>query len=768
MDGRPSVWETAMSKREGQVRGEDSGMPVASVCLLRSSYAIRRPFDYLLPPALADTVGRGSLIEVPFGRGNRPEMAVCVSVFRRQEAEERPLKQVARVLPDAYRLTDEQMDMAEFLRDYTLCTLGEAVYTVAPAAVREGRENLRRVRLLSVIEGAEPHKKPSAAGERILALCRQAGVPLSYEEVMKGASVGRGAIQTLLAAGLLCEQEAVLHRDPYGALRTDEPPEPIVLTTAQTSAYERILALYREKRAAAALLFGVTGSGKTKVILKMIDEVLADGRGVIMMVPEIALTPQTVGIFYRRYGGATAVIHSSLSEGERVDAWRRIASGEARVVIGTRSAVFAPVPDLGLIVLDEEHEHTYKSERDPKYHARDVAAFRAGRHGCPVILASATPSFESYEKALRGTYTLIPLRERFGGAPLPDTKLIDMRAELRAGNRSPLSRALVEALSSTLERGEQAILFLNRRGYSTTLQCRRCGEVVSCPHCSVSLTHHAEGGDRLLCHVCGYKAPLPAFCPACGEAALAHTGFGTERAASEIARLLPSARVLRMDADTTAAKGTFDRMLTAFRAGEADILLGTQMVTKGHDFPRVSLVGVLLADTSLYAEDFRAGERTFSLLAQVIGRAGRADTEGLALVQTFTPENEILSLACAQDYEAFYKKEAALRRAAVFPPFCDTVQLTASATREDLLAAGVKRLFSRMTALAESDYADQPMNVYGPFEAKVYREHDRFRMRIVVKCRLNNRMRTFFRTLLEEFSEERSMALSLDLAPLSI
>lgn len=750
----------------------------AAVCLLRATYAIERSFDYVIPKALLSDVRRGSLVLVPFGRGNREEIGVCVGVSPVVSDEKEcqnhisKLKSLIGVLPGEYALTEEQMALSEFLRDYTLCTMGEAVYAVAPVAVRQGRENRRLRRMLSLPQSYEDAcrlmqegGRVSAAQKRVMDLFRE-GNTMTVDKVCKQADVSSSVITTLISRGALKECYEEVSRDSYAALRKKNAvPEPIVLTTAQTRAYGTILSLYEEHRAAAALLFGVTGSGKTKVILRMIDRVLSDGRGVIMMVPEIALTPQTVGIFYQRYGDCAAVIHSSLGEGERLDAWRRIASGQARIVIGTRSAVFAPVSNLGLIVLDEEHEHTYKSDRNPKYHARDVAAFRAGRHDCPVLLASATPSFESYEKAMRGVYTLVPLRERFGGVPLPKTEVIDMRAELQAGNRSPLSRRLTEALEEVLSRGEQAILFLNRRGYSTALQCRRCGEVVTCPHCSLSLTHHAEGGAHLLCHVCGYRTVVPRVCPSCGEATLAHTGFGTERVESELALQLPGARVLRMDADTTSTKGAFDRMLTAFREGAADILLGTQMVTKGHDFPHVSLVGVVMADTSLYAADFRAGERTFSLLTQVIGRAGRAGKEGLALVQSYTPAHELLSLACRQDYEDFYRRESALRRAAVFPPFCDMVQLTISSAKEQMLARGAKALFDRMTVLASKDYADVPMNVYGPFEAQIYRENDRFRLRIVVKCRLNTRARAFFRQLLDESVAERDITLSVDLAP---
>lgn len=753
---------------------------LAAVRILRAPYAIDRDFDYRIPTFLEERVKRGSLVTVPFGRSNRRETAICMSV-RALDASEAPkgLKSIADTLPDAYDTDEEQFALCEFLSRHTLCTMGEAVYTVLPASVRRGHENIRYRRQISMpikqngvylsAEEAEmiAHTggKVTPAQIRLLEAMARAGHPLKPEELCRRAAVSESVLQTLLTRGALCESKEEELRDPYAALRgTAEKPSPIVLTTAQTKAYESALALYERGGAQAGLLFGVTGSGKTKVILKLIDRVLSDDKSVIMMVPEIALTPQTVRIFYERYGERAAVVHSQLSEGERFDTWRRCSSGKVRIVIGTRSAVFAPMRKLGLIVIDEEHEHTYKSDRNPKYHARDIAAFRAGQRGFPVLFASATPSLESFYKAERGSYALIPLRERFGGIPLPETEIIDMRAELQAGHRSPLSRRLLGALEETLSRGEQAILFLNRRGYSTALQCKKCGEVPTCPHCSVSLTYHVGENSGLLCHSCGYRREVPRACPSCGAPALSHVGFGTEKVEADLATYLPNARILRMDADTTATKGSFERILNAFRDGKADILLGTQMVTKGHDFPRVSLVGVVLADTSLYAADFRAAERTFSLLTQVIGRAGRAGAGGRAILQSFTPCHELLELSCRQDYEAFYRRESALRRATDFPPFCDMVHLTLTSADETALTRSAAALLSHMVSEAQKHYADEPMTFYGPFEAPIYRENDRYRLNIIVKCKLNQRVRAFFSSLLSMTLEERAVTASIDFA----
>lgn len=488
-----------------------------------------------------------------------------------------------------------------------------------------------------------------------------------------------------------------------------------------------------------------------------------------MLVPEIALTPQTVNIFCRRYGERVAVIHSSLSQGERLDAWRRIHRGDVDLVIGTRSAIFAPIENLGLIVIDEEHEHTYKSESNPKYHAKDVAAYRCGKNNALMLLASATPSLESFYKAKNGVYTLVPLRERYGGVKLPDAVIVDMREELRLGNMSPISERLLNSLNDVYERDNQAILFLNRRGYSTQINCKECGEVLTCQRCSVSLTYHTNAdGGKLLCHMCGYSQPVPRRCPSCSAEKLSFLGYGTQKLESELNKYVPDMSVLRMDADTTGQKMAYDRMLEDFRERRADILLGTQMVAKGHDFPGVTLVGVALADTSLFVSDFRAAERTFSLLTQVIGRAGRAKDGGIAIIQTFAPKNEVIRLACLQDYERFYEGEIALRRELSYPPFCDMVQLTLTSDNEAELMRNSNRLYETFMKKLSGEYGKLPFVVFGPFEAQVYKVNEKYRMRMVVKCRLNKQTRELFHQLLCEFSSSRTVSLAVDFNPLTV
>ena len=600
-------------------------------------------------------------------------------------------------------------------------------------------------------------------------------------------SLGAVAVQLkkLAADGLLTLTERRILRNPFADIKEDK--KPLTLSPEQSGAYETLCSLYRTGEAKAALLHGVTGSGKTSVIRAMIDAVTADGRSVIILVPEISLTPQTVNIFCGHYGSRVAVMHSSLSEGERVDAWRRVRSGEADIVIGTRSAVFAPTENLGMIVIDEEQEHTYKSDSAPKYTAHDVARYRCAQNRALMLLSSATPSLQSYYKAKTGAYTLVPLRERYGGASLPRVIVADMRRDREAGSNSPLGSVLISEIETTLSRGEQTILFLNRRGYNNFLSCRSCGGAVLCPHCSVALTYHAtrrvnatENRDdyraehiaagRLECHYCGYRAPAPERCPECGGENLFYMGWGTQRVEQELASRFPTARILRMDADTTRTKSSYNEILGAFGRGEADILIGTQMVTKGHDFPSVTLVGVLLAESSLFLDDYRASERTFSIITQVIGRAGRASLPGRAVIQTYTPDNVSLGFACRQDYESFYENEIKYRRAYTFPPFCDIAQITLSSTDEAELSASVLRLADYIKTASGGEFSDVSILMFGPFEAPVYRVNDRFRMRVVCKCRLNRRTRALFSGIMDSFGKglSRRVSISIDFNPNSI
>ena len=741
------------------------------VYLTDAPYHIDRPFDY----ECREDLKRGSLVRVPFGRNNNLRTAVVYSL--KQQSDGDNIKPVHSVLTSRYSLTDEMLGLCLFLKEHTLCTFGEAVRCVLPPGALSSFENIHYRKTARLSFSKEKT-------EELLSLKGRAGIRSDGQrhvleflikneeseiEILKQlVGVTPSHIKALQDKGIIeiSAEEAV--RNPYSGYTANRLSEPISLTDAQTKAYETLSGLYSAQSARAALLFGVTGSGKTKVIMKLIDKTIDDGKTVIMLVPEISLTPQTVSIFCHRYGERVAVVHSSLSQGERLDTWKRISRGEVDLVIGTRSAIFAPLKNLGLIVIDEEHEHTYKSESDPKYHARDVAAYLCGKAGALMLLASATPSLESFYKAERGVYTLVPLRERYGGVHLPEAVIVDMREELRLGNTTPLSKRLYESLSGVYEREEQAILFLNRRGYSSSVQCRDCGEVIQCPRCSVSMTYHNERGGKLLCHLCGHTSPAVRACPSCKSDKLAFLGFGTQKLEGELGRFLPDMRVLRMDADTTGQKSAYDTMLEDFRKGNHDILLGTQMVAKGHDFPRVTLVGVALADTSLYVSDFRAAERTFSLLTQVIGRAGRAKDGGVAVIQTYSPNNEVIRLAAAQDYERFYEGEIALRRELSYPPFLDMVRLTLVSENEERLSSATELLNTAIKSKLDGEYGKYPFAVFGPFEAQVYKVNEKYRMRMIVKCKLTKETRRLFHELLVQFANMRDVTLAVDINPLTM
>ncbi|MBR6557609.1 MAG: primosomal protein N' [Clostridia bacterium] len=654
-----------------------------------------------------------------------------------------------------------------------------------------GPKNDKYVKYYSLAIGEEEASLMASGESKRLRTSKQRAIVghlLNYGRVdgdtlQRQLSVTSAQIKNLCEKEIIREEKVEEYRDPY-LMKKSGKREENILSSEQGRAYAELDELYSSNEARAALLYGVTGSGKTRVIKAMVDRVLSDGRQVIILVPEISLTPQTVDIFCGYYGDRVTVIHSSLSAGERYDAYKRIADGKSDVVIGTRSAVFAPLDRLGMIVIDEEQEHTYKSDSNPKYHARDIARYRAVKHNALMLLASATPSIESFYRAKTGKYKLVTLKNRYGDAVLPSVEIVNMCRESAGGNLSPMSETLMGAVAEAKDNGRQSILFLNRRGYSHFAMCRMCGEVVECPHCSVSLTYHTKKGTKvanndilsrakngyLVCHYCGYRREVPTLCPSCGSEHIAFLGYGTQKIENDLSDIFKSSSILRMDNDTTQSKFAYEDILGSFRNKEADILLGTQMVTKGHDFPEVTVVGVLDADSTLHLDDYRAGEKTFSLITQVVGRAGRGKYPGRAIIQTHMPDNETIRLAADQDYEAFYEKEILLRKNYLFPPFCDIVLLTATADDEIELGNGMIRLSEGINAMVTEEYADTPIVAFGPFEAPIYKLDGRYRMRMVFKCKLNARSRELFSRVLRQLSHEISskITLSLDTNPSGI
>ena len=841
---------------------------VAEVYILDNPFVIDRPYSYGIPLELSPQVEVGTFVMVPFGRGNRKQLGVVTAMICPRVTEEAcagdkrggaELKFISALCTERLTLSKEQLGLCFYLKEQTLCTLGEAVRTVVPASAmaklteyyravpcEDGdtrakltsaelmvyeylcshetlslqslkhhfgarvQETVERLTRLDLVEGelmlqqptvpsqrryelacsrdeaeailagqSDPRiKRPSEKHKAILKALLDEENAVPQKVLTERTGAGKPQLDALVSKGLLKVSVYVSLPTVAGLEPTVGQGErvPHVLNEEQSRALQTLIQLADTGEAKAALLHGVTGSGKTCVMLEMIDRMLDRDQGVIVLLPEISLTPQMLSIFHARYGEQVAVIHSGLSGGERQASHLRISAGSARVVVGTRSAVFAPVKNLGMIIMDEEQEHTYKSEMNPKYHARDIARYRCATNQALLLLASATPSLESYHKAKEGKYTLITMKKRYGQGGLPKVEIVDMRGEAVLGNTTPLSHRLTEALMETHQTEHQSVLFLNRRGYSTRLVCRSCGKAVTCPRCSVAMNYHTRKGDysegELVCHWCGTRRKVLTDCPDCGSPHLMRMGYGTQRLEQELGDLMPDARVMRMDADTTGTKTAYHDLLGSFRNREADVLLGTQMVTKGHDFPGVTLVGVLLADASLYLDDYRAAERTFSMLTQVIGRAGRGDEQGLAVIQTMNPDHDVIRLACRQDYEQFFEQEIKLRRLLVFPPFCDIVLLTLTSPDEKELQKAALRLSEEINTLCEKDFSDVPVVCFGPFEAPVYRVDSVYRMRMVVKCRLNKRSRGLFAALLMNCASgrrnNRQPVLSVDFNPAGI
>ncbi len=543
-----------------------------------------------------------------------------------------------------------------------------------------------------------------------------------------------------------------VYRSPYSDV--DEPnPQEIKLSAEQNNAFCGLLELYNSNSPQGALLYGVTGSGKTQVYMKLIDEAIKSNKGIIVLIPEISLTPQMLSIFYERYGSKVAVFHSALSMGQRLDEWKRIQRGEAQIAIGTRSAIFAPFKEIGLIIIDEEQEHTYKSEMTPRYHARDVASFRIAQHKGLLLLTSATPSIETYCKAQNGAYKLFKLNNRYGNAVLPEVELIDTtyQSDMVLEN---ISKTLAEELSQNYHNKKQSILLLNRRGYNTYASCTECGTVMTCPHCSISLNYHIKNG-RLMCHYCGYSVPFTHKCNNCGNDSVKFSGTGTQKLEEELKMVVPDAKILRMDTDTTTSRFSYAEKFGAFSKGEYDILVGTQMVAKGLNFKNVTLVGVLSVDQMLNNDDYKSGERAFDLITQVVGRSGRGEHHGKAYIQTAFTDSEIVRFAQEQNYEDFYNIEIEMRKAMAYPPYCDLCVVGFSGERENQVNICAFDFVKSLKSMHQEKYADVDIIVLGPTPPKVQKVGGKFRNRIIIKCRYSKKLRNMISELLKDFMKNR-------------
>ena len=730
------------------------------VAVSNATFHFDKLYTYAVMPDQQDTVRLGSMVLVPFGRGSRARMGVVLACDA--EPESAKLKFLFDVAPASACLTPELLRLVHFLKERTFCTYYEAVKAVIPygaqykpTVAEDGVTPVLQKQLVRHTENAYKlvgtlPPKPRPTAKQLAAVALLAGGERTLS-ALEEKGISRAVLDNLCAKGVLECSKVNKSIDLYSSIPLKN--EPILLTEEQQAAYNALLPGLEDAAPHSALLYGVTGSGKTLVFLKLIEHCLQMGRRALVLVPEISLTPQMILRLKSQFGKRVAVQHSALNHTERLLQWQMIQDGGADIVVGTRSAIFSPLENIGLVIIDEEQEHTYRSESAPRYSAHEVARQRAAENGALLLLASATPSTESYYAAQHGRTQLVRLTKRYGGNPLPKVRIVDMRAELASGNPREISLAMEDAIRHNLEAGKQTILLLNRRGYQTVAQCEDCREVLKCQKCSVPMVYH-KSAHKLLCHYCGSQLdPPPARCPACGGK-LQYRGFGTQKAEEELTKLFPEARILRMDQDTTAAKDAHEKLLAKFARHEYDIMVGTQMVAKGLDFEDVTLVGVLGIDSLLFAQGFRAYETVFSLVTQVVGRSGRAKDPGFAIIQTTDPDNPVLNLAAAQDYDAFFEQEIAYRKLGLYPPFCGLCVVGFAGPKESEVARASAR-FAALLGRQAAKQPDLPLRVLGPTPGSIEKINDSYRYKLTVKCRNDRRFRDLIRETLTLYEQEK-------------
>ena len=730
------------------------------VAVSNATFHFDKLYTYAVLPEHQNAVRLGSMVLVPFGKGSRARMGVVLACDA--EPEHSKLKYLFDVAPASACLTPELLRLVYFLKERTFCTYYEAVKAVIPygaqykpTVAEDGVTPVLQKQLVRHTENAYKlvgtlPPKPRPTAKQLAAVALLAGGERTLS-ALEEKGISRAVLDNLCAKGVLECSKVNKSIDLYSSIPLKN--EPILLTEEQQAAYDALLPGLEDAAPHSALLYGVTGSGKTLVFLKLIEHCLQMGRRALVLVPEISLTPQMILRLKSQFGKRVAVQHSALNHTERLLQWQMIQDGGADIVVGTRSAIFSPLENIGLVIIDEEQEHTYRSESAPRYSAHEVARQRAAENGALLLLASATPSTESYYAAQHGRTQLVRLTKRYGGNPLPKVQIVDMRAELASGNPREISLAMEDAIRHNLEAGKQTILLLNRRGYQTVAQCEDCREVLKCQKCSVPMVYH-KSAHKLLCHYCGSQLdPPPARCPACGGK-LQYRGFGTQKAEEELAKLFPEARILRMDQDTTAAKDAHEKLLAKFARHEYDIMVGTQMVAKGLDFEDVTLVGVLGIDSLLFAQGFRAYETVFSLVTQVVGRSGRAKDPGFAIIQTTDPDNPVLNLAAAQDYDAFFEQEIAYRKLGLYPPFCGLCVVGFAGPKESEVARASAR-FAALLGRQAAKQPDLPLRVLGPTPGSIEKINDTYRYKLTVKCRNDRRFRDLIRETLTLYEQEK-------------
>ncbi|EFS02818.1 primosomal protein N' [Listeria seeligeri] len=786
---------------------------IAKVIVDVPAMQVDRPFDYFIPEDLEELIRPGMRVSVPFG--NRKIQGFVTELG---ETEENPkLKGIDGVMDLAPVLNEELMELGDWLAEDTLSFRVSAYQAMLPAALRakyekyflrldeenteleqlfEGYETLdwkvaearnllkslgkwvregsvevvyqvknkttnKKIRMINCLKS--PHElmelienmpKNAKAQTRVLAFFQVfEGTEISVAELKKQAETSEATIKKLAEQGIISIQEKIVSRDPYKHHHF-EKSEALTLLPDQQTACEKII---EAKKQETFLIHGVTGSGKTEIYLQTIEAKLKEGKEAIVLVPEISLTPQMVERFKSRFGSEVAVLHSALSSGEKYDEWRKIERKEARVVVGARSAVFAPFENLGIIIIDEEHEASYKQEDNPRYHARDVAIWRAMKYQCPVVLGSATPSLESFARAKKGVYTLIELPSRVNDRAMPEVNVVDMREELRKENRTEFSTELLEKIKDRIAKKEQTVLMLNRRGYSSFVMCRDCGYVVECPNCDISQTYH-QASNKMKCHYCGHEEAVPKKCPSCEGEHIRYFGTGTQKVEESLTKLIPEARVIRMDVDTTRTKGAHEKLLRSFRNHEADILLGTQMIAKGLDFPDITLVGVLNADTMLHLPDFRASERTFQLLTQVSGRAGRHERTGEVVVQSYNPEHYSIEFAKKHDFIGFYHHEMQLRKMGAYPPFYYLTMINVSDENE----MKAIRTIQEMVNFLRGKLGPEAV-ILGPVPSTIARIKNKYRYQCIIKYKIEPNLKQELKTLITHYQKDQQKGLTINI-----
>ena len=738
----------------------------ASVILDNPSPEIDRIFDYEIPFELLNTVAAGCRVKVPFGPKNNLVGGYCLDIKNYSDVPAEKIKMVYSVTDKEPLISKKMIELAYWMKEKYFCTLSQCLNVILPAGANLKLKNLSKAVFLNIDKekAEELIKKLEKSGKNLSQLKALKYVVenngCNISDILINAKISRSPVDTLIKNGVLFIGEK-LKEHQFDNIAIEDKTDKPNLNEEQKTAVNAVLKSDNEK---PFLLFGITGSGKTEVYLSIIEEIIKTGKQAIVLVPEISLTPLIVGRFKKRFGNKAAVTHSKMSHGERYEIWSKAKNGDISIVIGPRSAVFMPFENLGIIIIDEEHESSYISETSPKYSACQVAQEICRANDAKLVLGSATPLIDSFLKAQKGEYRLLKLTKRAGEGTLPDTEIVDMRKELEEGNRTVFSRKLYYGIKEKLDKHEQIMLFLNRRGYSTFVSCRKCGHVMMCPNCSVSYRYHYKG-NLLMCHYCGKKEEVPTVCPECGSKYIKYFGTGTQKIEDEVKRMFPSARVLRMDFDTVSKKGSHRTILNAFANGEADILIGTQMIAKGHDFPNVTLVGIMAADVSLNVGDYRGSEVTFELITQAAGRAGRSGAKGRVIIQTYQSEHYAIECAARQDYESFYKKECAVRKTMEYPPFSFVYTLLFSSKDENKVNEKITD-FSRI--ITENKYFFEnkgiKINIIGPTEAVVYKVKNEYRMTLSVKCPDEAALREFIKKSMVEYNEKyKSSAVNVNL-----